>query len=60
MVSSIHSVCKKNYYICIISANVETSNPEKELDIAFDLVGPVLEKFFNVTNTKQKKIKTHN
>lgn len=50
MVSSIHSVCKKNYYICIISANVETSNPEKELDIAFDLIGPVLEKFINVTN----------
>lgn len=44
-VSSYHNVCKKGYYIAIISTTVETSNPEKELDLAFDLIGPVLEKF---------------
>ena len=48
MVSSVHSVCKKGYYVAIISGNVETKNPEKELDAAFDLIGPVLEKFTTV------------
>lgn len=31
MVSAVHAVCKKGYYIAIISANVETKNPEKEI-----------------------------
>ena len=31
MVSSVHNVCKKGFYICIISTNVETANPEKEI-----------------------------
>jgi len=35
MVSGIHQVCKAGYYIAIISASVETSQPEKELDVAF-------------------------
>ena len=48
MVSGVHCVCKKGYYVCIISGNVETKNPETELDVAFDLIGPVLEKFTTV------------
>ncbi len=48
MVSGVHSVCKKGYYVAIVSGNVETKNPEKELDVAFDLIGPVLEKFTTV------------
>jgi len=50
MVSSIHQVCKGGFYIAIISANVETSNPEKELDIAFSLIGTVKEKFITVSD----------
>jgi len=50
MVSSIHQVCKTGFYIAIISATVETSNPEKELDIAFKLLGPVREKFITVSD----------
>ena len=48
MISSVHSVSKKGFYIAIINANVETENPEKELQPAFDLLGPVLEKFITV------------
>lgn len=52
MVSGVHSICKKGYYIAILSCNVETKNPEKELDPAFDIIGPVLEKFFTVNLEK--------
>jgi RAB protein geranylgeranyltransferase component A len=48
MVSGVHCVCKKGYYIAIISAMMETANPEKELEPAFNIMGPVLEKFFTV------------
>lgn len=48
MVSDVHNVCKKGFFIAILSTNVETNNPEKELDPAFEIVGPVLEKFFTV------------
>ena len=48
MVSSVHQVAKKGCYIAIISANVETNNPELELAPAFALIGDVKEKFINV------------
>lgn len=50
MVSGLHNVCKKGFYIAILSTNVETNNPEKELEPAFEVVGPVLEKFFTVSD----------
>lgn len=50
VVSDVHAVCKKDYYIAIISATVETNNPEQELQIAFDLIGPVKEKFITVSD----------
>lgn len=49
LVSSLHNVCKKGFSIAIVSTNVETNNPEKELEPAFDMIGPVLEKFFTVS-----------
>jgi Rab GDP dissociation inhibitor len=45
MVSSVHNVCKKGFNIAIVSTNVETNNPIKELDPAFEILGPVIEKF---------------
>jgi len=48
-ISSSHNVCAKGKYIAIISSTVETNNPEQELKPAFDLLGPVIEKFTNVT-----------
>jgi len=50
MVSSVHSVCKKGYYVCIISGLAETNNPEKELEPAFEVVGSVLEKFITISD----------
>lgn len=43
MVSSVHNVCKKGYYIAIISTMAETSNPLAELTPAFELIGSVKE-----------------
>jgi len=48
LVSSLHNVCKKGFYIAIISTNVETTNPESELAIGLDIIGPVKEKFILV------------
>ena len=48
MVSDVHSVSKKGTYIAIISTTVETQNPEEEIKLAFDLIGPVKEKFIKV------------
>jgi len=48
-ISASHNVCSKGKYIAIISTTVETDNPEKELQPAFEIIGPVLEKFTNVT-----------
>ena len=48
MMSEIHQVCRKGYYVAIISATVETNNPEAELKPAFDLLGTIKEKFITV------------
>jgi Rab GDP dissociation inhibitor len=50
MVSSVHQVAKKGYYIAIICAKAETNNYEQELLPAFNLIGTVKEKFITVTN----------
>lgn len=44
-VSSTHSVCAQNYYIAIVSTIVETSVPEREVEPALALLGPIVEKF---------------
>lgn len=49
LISSSHNVCSKGKYIAIVSTTVETSNPEAELKPAFDVIGPVLEKFTSVS-----------
>jgi RAB protein geranylgeranyltransferase component A len=48
MVSSVHSVCAKGYYIAIVSTNVETNQPEKEIEAGLELVGSTLQKFIKV------------
>jgi Rab GDP dissociation inhibitor len=50
MVSGVHNVCKMGYYVAIISAMVETAEPEKELAPALDLVGAVKEKFITISD----------
>lgn len=50
MVSSIHCVCKPGFYVAIVSATIETDNPEKELDAAYVLLGNVKEKFITISD----------
>lgn len=50
MVSGVHQVCKKGFYIAIISTNVETNNPEKEIQAGLSLLGSIREKFINISN----------
>jgi Rab GDP dissociation inhibitor len=49
VVSGKHAVCKEGYYLAIVSATQETSNPEAELQVAFDIIGATKEKFMTVT-----------
>lgn len=48
LVSSSHAVCPKNFYIAMISTNVETIKPEEELKPALQLLGPIKEMFTSV------------
>jgi Rab GDP dissociation inhibitor len=50
MVSYSHLICSKGLYVAIISATVETDAPEKEIEAAVGLLGPVLEMFVNVSD----------
>lgn len=39
MVSGVHNVCQKGYYVAIVSTTVETNNPRAEVQPALDLIG---------------------
>merc|ERR1712113_876322 len=49
MVSWAHCIAAKDKYVAIVSTVVETSDPEKEIEPAIKLLGPVLEKFVSVS-----------
>jgi len=49
-VSAAHNVCPKGYWVAIVSTIVETNNPEAELKVGLDLLGPVEEKFVGVSD----------
>lgn len=49
-VSSAHNVCPKGFWVAIVSSIVETNNPEAELKVGLDLLGPIEEKFISVTD----------
>lgn len=50
MVSYSHLICAKGIFVAIISATVESNNPEEEIAPALGLLGPVLEMFVSVSN----------
>jgi len=43
-------VASQGHYIAMVSTTVETSNPEEELKIGLQLLGPILEKFVSVSD----------
>ncbi|KAA6370524.1 MAG: putative Rab GDP dissociation inhibitor alpha, partial [Streblomastix strix] len=48
--SSLHQVCPKGKYLAFISTTVETNAPQRELDPAFDMLKPIDEIFFRVSD----------
>jgi len=53
MVSWAHNIAAKDKYVAIVSTVVETENPEKEVEPALKLLGPILEKFTSVSEYKE-------
>ena len=49
-VSTHHNVAAKGYYIALVATNVETANPEQELEPGLKLLGPIMEKFVSVSD----------
>merc|ERR1740117_1996212 len=52
MVSWAHSIAAKDKYVAIVSTVVETGDPEKEIAPALGLLGPILEKFYSISEYK--------
>ena len=48
MVSSTTQVATKGWFIAMISTNVETANPEAEIQPGLNLLGPIKQKFLQV------------
>lgn len=40
MLGESHKVCKKGFYLAIISTTKEKENVEEDLKVAFDIIGP--------------------
>lgn len=49
MVSSVHSISKRDYYVAIVSTTVESNNPEQEVEVAMNMLGKVKEKFVTIS-----------
>jgi Rab GDP dissociation inhibitor len=50
VLNSTHCVCKKGYYLAIISTMVETDNPKEEIQPAMDIIGTPLETFDKISD----------
>ncbi|KAJ8261797.1 hypothetical protein GJAV_G00158510 [Gymnothorax javanicus] len=50
MISFAHNVAAQGKYIAIVSTTVETSDPEKEIKPALDLLEPVEQKFVSISD----------
>jgi len=53
MVSYSHLICAKGIFVAIISATVETDNPEAEIQPAISLLGDILEMFVSVSSLQE-------
>lgn len=53
MVSWAHSIAAKDKYVAIVSTVVETATPEKEIEPALALLGPIIEKFVDVSEFRE-------
>ena len=55
MVSYVHCISKKDTYVAIVSTTVETNEPQKEIEIAFDIIGKVNYKFTKISERYEAK-----
>lgn len=53
MVSWAHSIAAKEKYVAIVSTVVETQNPEKEIELALNLLGPINQKFVSISEIRE-------
>ncbi|KAG5438170.1 hypothetical protein PCANB_003021 [Pneumocystis canis] len=61
MVSSVHNVCPKGYFLAIVSTIVETDNPHIEVEPGLNLLGSIIENYdatshFETTTNDVKRI----
>jgi Rab GDP dissociation inhibitor len=49
-VSHSHNICAKGFWVAIVSSIVETANPEAELQVAMNLLGPIREQFLSISD----------
>ena len=54
MVSSTTQVASKGWFTAMISTNVETDNPEAEIQPGLNLLGPIKQKFLLVWISSQR------
>ena len=50
MVSYTHQVSTKGWFIAMVSTNVETANPEAEIQPGLNLLGPIKQKFIQLSD----------
>lgn len=50
MVSYTHQVSAKGWFIAMVSTMVETSNPEQEIQPGINLLGPIKQKFIQISD----------
>jgi len=51
MVSYTHQVASKGWFVAMVSTNVETANPEAEIQPGLNLLGPIKNKFVQVSDS---------
>ncbi|GAU93206.1 hypothetical protein RvY_05179 [Ramazzottius varieornatus] len=49
-VSTTHQVAAKGWFIAMVSTTVETGNPEAEIKVGLELLGPIRQKFVSVSD----------
>lgn len=50
LVSHTHQVASRGWFVAMVSTTVETPNPESELLPALELLGPIKQKFFSISD----------
>lgn len=50
MISSAHNVAPAGKYVAIVSTMVETGSPEKEIQVALDLLKPIEQMFVSISD----------